>query len=422
MMKITQFHDTDKPSPTSMMLAVDVSSRRLDLYTRYRQNGEEYELSEAIFNELSVIEERLTYYAKHAHALGYTGLSIVVEPSGRYEKKLTQTAIQLGHRVWMVNPERMYKAGVIYHGDDSKSDPLDGKVLYMMGRMGKVSQLLPLPEQWQQLRQLGTWLEDCTLIAADLRIRIGVLRRELFVDYDQRSHLTWGPTGQAIQELYGFDPWKITHHGYDRYVATVKAHRKHLPQRCLDRIWSQAQSSCNGHLHAGQRSNCSQQLDYLWQLWQRHEKRKVQLAGQMIQIVDDLPPTHWIPPLCSGFTEQMRAKILAETGPLRQFPHWRALLAYSGLKVRMRTSGKYKGKDKITKKGRILLRKLIGQAAFSLSRKDRILGEYYHRKLSEGMNHGKAKVACMRKFVKILYGAAKSSEQFNRERIYRCAG
>lgn len=88
----------------------------------------------------------------------------------------------------------------------------------------------------------------------------------------------------------------------------------------------------------------------------------------------------------------------------------------------MRRSGKYCGKDKITKKGRILLRKYLGQATFSLLRKDRILGPYYHRKLGEGMPAGKAKVACMRKLVKILYGAAKSSEQFNPERVYRCAG
>lgn len=118
----------------------------------------------------------------------------------------------------------------------------------------------------------------------------------------------------------------------------------------------------------------------------------------------------------------MRAKILAETGPLRRFPHWRALLAYSGLKICMRRSGSWRGTDKITKKGHILLRKHLGQAAFSLLRKDRLLGPYYHRKIAEGMPGGKARVACIRKLLKILYGAAKSSRPFNPKRVYRCAG
>ena len=80
------------------------------------------------------------------------------------------------------------------------------------------------------------------------------------------------------------------------------------------------------------------------------------------------------------------------------------------------------GQDKITKKGRVLLRKHLGQAAWVLARKDRVLGPYYHRKLTEGMPARKAKVACMRKLVKLLYGAAKSSQQFNPERVYRSAG
>lgn len=422
MRKITQFHDTDKPDPNHLLLAVDVSSRTLDLYSRYRLNGREYEVAESFQNDLTTISDRLDDYAKQARGLGYNGLSLVVEPSGRYEKKLTQVALQRGHSVWTVNPERMYKAGVVYHGDDSKTDPLDGPVIYMMARMGKVSRLVPLPAQWQQLRQLGQWLEDTTLAAADTRIRIGGLRRELFLDYDQRSDLTWGPTGQTIQELFGFDPWRITRSSYSRFVAQVKAHRPSIPQRCLARIWSQAQSSCSAPLSSEQRRIASDQLDHLWQIWLDHAGRKQDLEHQMIEIVNQLSPDYWIPPLFSGFSPRMRAKILGETGPLRQFPHWRALLAYCGLKVRMRRSGKYRGKDKITKKGRILLRKHVGQAAFSLLRKDRLLGPYYHRKLSEGMPAGKAKVACMRKLVKILYGAAKSQNTFNPQRVYRCAG
>lgn len=422
MRKITQFHDTDKPDPTNLLLAVDVSSRTLDLYSRYRQGGTEYEVADSFQNDLTTISGRLDAYAKQARGLGYNGLSLVVEPSGRYENKLTQTALQRGHRVWTVNPERMYKAGIVHHGDGGKSDPLDGKVLYMLARMGKVSRLVPLPGVWQRLRHLGQWLEDCTLAAAAARIRIGGLRRELFADYDQSKDLTWGATGQVIQELYGFDPWRITAGSYQGFLATVKAHRKGIPRRGLTRIWEQAQSSSAAPLPPDGRQIVSDQLNHLWGIWSEHTERKGQLEDQMIALVDGLDSACWIPPLFSGFSECMRAKILAETGPLRRFPHWRALVGYAGLKIRMRRSGTWRGKDKITKKGRILLRKHLGQAAFSLLRKDRILGPYYHRKLAEGMPAGKAKVACMRKLVKMIYGAAKSDQPFNPERVYRCAG
>ncbi|MEX0680295.1 MAG: IS110 family transposase [Balneolales bacterium] len=246
--------------------------------------------------------------------------------------------------------------------------------------------------------------------------------RQLFADWRQSGDLTWGPTGLAIQELYGFDPWKITKDTFSGYIAKMRAHQKGLHQRCLASIWQQAQSSCQAPLSPIQSEAISGQLEYFWQTWNLHLSRKDKLGQKIIDVVDRFDPGHWIPPLMSGFTEVTRAKILAEIGPLEQFPHWRALLAYAGLKVRIRSSGKYRGQDKITKKGRVLLRKHLGQAAWVLARKDRILGPYYHCKLSEGMPARKAKVACMRKRVKLLYGAAKSNQQFNPERVYRSAG
>lgn len=76
-------------------------------------------------------------------------------------------------------------------------------------------------------------MEDSTLAAADARIHIGVIRRALFADWRQSGDLTWGPTGRAIQTLYGFDPWKITGDSFEGYIARMHAHHKGLPRRCL---------------------------------------------------------------------------------------------------------------------------------------------------------------------------------------------
>ena len=186
----------------------------------------------------------LFHYDRQARALGYAGLAFVLEPSGRHEQKFTHLAYKNGHSIRLVNPERMYKAGVIYHGDDGKSDPQDGKVLHMMAQLGKVSAYQPLNNNRQQLRQLGWWLEDSSLAATEARISKGELRRNLFVDYHQSRDLTWGPTGICIQKLFGFDPWKFTSGNYSNYVNLVRSHYKGIPERCLCSIWDQAQSSC----------------------------------------------------------------------------------------------------------------------------------------------------------------------------------
>lgn len=295
MHKITQYFQSDKPAGNHLLLAVDVSSKTLDIYTRYHQNTHEYELSDSFSNDLSTIDHKLAEYYKLALAHGYVNLSIVVEPSGCYEKKLTSSALQKGYSVWTVNPERMYKAGMVHHGDDGKSDPLDGKVLYMMAQMGNVRRLVPLTPQWQKLRQLGLWMEDATLAAADARIHIGTLRRGLFVDWDQSQDLSWGPTGRTLQEVYGFDPWHITRYSVEEFIERMRGQHKGLPRKCLTRIWQQAQRSCSATLSQDQREGIGAQLSYYWDIWKFHDRRKQELAEQMVAIVEAMDSQEWMP-------------------------------------------------------------------------------------------------------------------------------
>ena len=58
----------------------------------------EFELSESFSNDITTIQYKLQEYHKHARALGYQSLSVVVEPSGCYEKKPTSIALQKVYR------------------------------------------------------------------------------------------------------------------------------------------------------------------------------------------------------------------------------------------------------------------------------------------------------------------------------------
>lgn len=105
---------------------------------------------------------------------------------------------------------------------------------------------------------------------------------------------------------------------------------------------------------------------------------------------------------------------------MKDFRSKRALLRYAGLNIRERQSGSYRGKDRISKKGRPLLRKILGQTTFPLLRRRHIYGPYYHRKRKEGMISQKAKVAVMRKFLGMLYALVKSGMPFDRQRFTTC--
>lgn len=112
--------------------------------------------------------------------------------------------------------------------------------------------------------------------------------------------------------------------------------------------------------------------------------------------------------------------MIGELGPISDFEVYEAVEKYVGLNLRERQSGDYEGEVKITKKGRPLARKILGQMAHQLITGGRLFGAYYRRKLQEGMRKAKAYVAVMRKILKLIVGLYKSDCPYDPGRVFTC--
>ena len=124
------------------------------------------------------------------------------------------------------------------------------------------------------------------------------------------------------------------------------------------------------------------------------------------------------PGLISPF---LLARILAETGPLRDFGSINKLLRYAGLNLRQKQSGTFKGQERIGKKGRPRLRRALAQAALKRVVHGQLYGEYYHAKKAAGMCGAKAMTAVARKILKLLFGLDKSGAPFDPVRVFQSA-
>ena len=129
-----------------------------------------------------------------------------------------------------------------------------------------------------------------------------------------------------------------------------------------------------------------------------------------------------IPPSTPGvINDKNIARLLGETGPLYEFAGWRTVMRYGGLNICMRKSGRYQGQNKISKKGRSLLRKVLHHIVLPLVKKRVLYGSYYTRKRQiEKMPGTKAMVCVARHFLKKFYGWYRSGEMFNHERFFSC--
>ena len=166
-----------------------------------------------------------------------------------------------------------------------------------------------------------------------------------------------------------------------------------------------------------------QSYTFLLEDYIRGANRKGVIQEQIETIYNKLQSTEAIIPVADekGLSAFHIGQILGETGPLCDFTVMDELYKFAGLNLRKHESGKYKGKLKISKKGRSPLREILGKIVFGSIKTGRKFGEYYHkRKDEENISPSKLIAILERKLLKIVFGMAKNKETFNPEKIIKC--
>jgi len=97
----------------------------------------------------------------------------------------------------------------------------------------------------------------------------------------------------------------------------------------------------------------------------------------------------------------------------RTFTKREKLVAFFGLDVRVRQSGRWRGNSCLSKRGNPYYRKILFQIGWSLQRHNEIFREYYDRLRTKGKHYYTAIIATARKF---LYYFFKLLKEFREER------
>ena len=88
-----------------------------------------------------------------------------------------------------------------------------------------------------------------------------------------------------------------------------------------------------------------------------------------------------------------------------------AFVAFLGLDVRVRESGHYRGKRKLTKRGDSELRRLL-YCATQAARQEPRFDDYYQRQVDKGLSKIAAKVALARKLARIAFALMSKEQMF----------
>lgn len=410
-------------NPNLLKLTFDVGKESLYAYTELPLAGHAINIVEqTVSNRNQAIIKSLDQFKKLALENGFAGLCVLCEPTGGFERRLLRLARQAGHFTAYLNAESVRMLRVVQSNDPGKSDLKDPKTMFTLAKLGKTLTHRNLTGPWLVLRETNAYYENLDAQNVSLRCQIHRVLTQLFCEFSfKRDFLFDSAAMPHLIAEFGLNPYRIVAAGQAVFYRKMKKHKVRL--RTLERLWQDAQRSALQHLDPGYsdllEGNLGELFDDFWRCQQRIEiaaqkmialLRQLQAQGQVrLQARKDL------------INEFLLARILAETGPLEDFKSWPQLLRYAGMNLCERQSGTMIGRRRISKKGRTLLRKVLGQTVLPRVRKTDLYGSYYHGKKAKGMVGQKAMMAVARKFLKLLWGLNHSAQAFASGRIFCCA-
>jgi transposase len=400
-------------------LAVDVHKDTLCFF--FEIDGKEF--YDTCGNRTTTIEKRLLRYHKIAIEHGRKNLRVICEPTGQYQNKLMRTARRLSFFSNYVNAESVAKFRIVESNDSNKTDQKDPRVINTLGKLNKVIKFRMIGEGYLMLRKLHKIYDECDVAITSHRCRISKLLVELFCDYSFKKDFLYSNSGLALVQQYSCNPYRIVKDGYRVFCRKMKKRAPRIRTSSLKRLWEDAESSSLNNMPAGYVQVLEQYLDDKLDDYHRVLKRKEDIVGQMVSILDTLREDDPLipPPTPNVISDKNLARFLAETGPLNDFSSSRKLMRYAGFNLRTRQSGMFQGQNKISKKGRRLLRKVLHAMALPLVRRGALYGNYYHKKKDETKMPGnKAMTIVARHLLRKIFGWYRSGEAFDEHRFFNC--
>jgi transposase len=141
---------------------------------------------------------------------------------------------------------------------------------------------------------------------------------------------------------------------------------------------------------------------------------------EMVRHLEQIPYSRVILSL-KGIGPVTAAGLIGEVGDFTKFGTIAEIMKLAGLDLYEVSSGKHRGKLRISKRGRPLIRKLLYFTALSSVRKGGVMHEWYQRALGRGMMKTKALVAVSRKLLGIIFALVRDhsiyAENYTKQKL-----
>ncbi len=336
------------------------------------------------------------------------------EATGRYWEALYGFLQDRGYQVQVVHPAQTHHFAS-QRGLRAKTDRLDATTIARVLFSEDARPVYVPNEQIQTYRELVRLHTKLSDEAARYKLEIRDMVLALFPEFTQVFADPTGPTAVALLHLYpGAEAIKAA--GVASLVAKLAqvAPRRYglaTAQRLVELASVSGARPIAVSIRASSlRILCDQLLHTQGNL--------AQLEAQIAKLLESDSEAAGLRSV-PEFGPKTVAVLRAELGEVARFERSDQVVAYAGLDLTVRQSGKWRGQAKLSKRGSGLLRRMLYMAALScLHRKHSVFKDYYEALAARGLCGRKALMAVMRKMLVVAYRLLKSGASFDPARVW----
>lgn len=329
------------------------------------------------------------------HKLPWSSLDVAMEPSGTYGDALRALFLGNGIKVYRVSPKRCHDAAEVYDGVPSLHDP---KAAAIIGRLhlDGASEEWPLPEKAQR------------------ELRAAIKTMELYDDAYYRNI-------NRLESLLARHWPEVTRH---LKLTSVTLLELIIAFGCPDRVAAEPEKSAELMRRVGRSNLLVEKIDKVVESAQQsmgvpciEEERRllVELCSEVRRLqqkartaqdrVERLTQdTESVDAMVGVIGKKTAAVLHSELGDVSRYDNAGSYVKSMGLNLKEHSSGKHKGKLKITKRGSGTVRMYLYLAVLRLIQNNFIVQAWYQCKIErDGGIKMKAVVAVMRKLARALW-------------------
>ena len=332
--------------------------------------------------------------------IGFESTGPYAEPICHYLRKKSVSLVQ-------VNPMHTKRIKELTGNSPNKTDKKDPRVIADVMSLGHSLTVIVPEGAAAHLRRLTQAreraMERRTAMNNQLQHLVFLIFPE-FVNIIKPST----KTGMYLIKHYA-DPKKLLFAGIDKLNAIIKkVSRGRLGADRAKKLHEAAKTTVG--IQEGKES-VQVETDYLVSKIEAEDHYIKDLERQMGVYLKKIPYSHIILSI-KGIGLVTTGGLIGEVGDFRKFKTISEVLKLAGLDLYEISSGAHQGCRRISKRGRVLMRKLLYFAAINTTRKTGILHSTYQRHLAKGMPRIKALIAIARKLLGIIFALVRDHSNY----------